>query len=203
LSPAAGSGQPLGYRTECAYQSLGRGWSVTSDTIPGYDAETGFDPAVHGNSVTKAGSIVSSAVSGASYIVFTRYQGVVAPSARAQVVVAFNTSTGAALWSKDFPLASTWGDSSGDQMPFGDTGVALGSDGTLVFASLDGKVYALRDCVPGSGDDIALLVGCFPCSDGMYSDASTRQCQQCAAGKAVRYRSFTGRCASWMCSRIA
>jgi outer membrane protein assembly factor BamB len=186
-SRVSGLGQ---LRTECVYQSPGR-WSVPSDTIPGYDAETGFDPAVHTGSVTKAGSIVSSAASGASYIVFTRFQGAVAPSARVQVVVAFNTTTGAALWSMGFPLASVWGDGSGDQVPFGDTGVALGSDGTLYFASLDGRVYALRDCAPGTGDapyDAGTLQGpfrCGSCPTQTYNDGTFRQCQLCAAGNST------------------
>ncbi len=182
------SGQAAGYRTECAYQSPGR-WIVASDTIPGYDVETGFSPSVHAGSITKAGSIVSSAASGASYIVFTRFQGVVRPSARMQVVVGFNTSTGVPLWSVAFPLAPTWGDGSGDQVPFADTGVALGPDGTLYFASLDGKVYALQDCAPGSGDipyDAGTTVGpfrCASCTTQLYNDGKFRRCQLCVAGK--------------------
>jgi outer membrane protein assembly factor BamB len=192
LTSTPSMGQPLGslgWRIECGYQSLSRGWSVLSATIPGYDAETGFDPAVHGSSVTKAGSIVSSAASGASYIVFTRFQGVLAPAVRVQVVVAFNTTTGDVLWSNAFPLASSWGDGSGSDMPFADAGVALGSDGTLVFGSLDGTVYALRDCAAGTGDapyNAQTNQGPFRCGSCFrptYNDGRFRQCQLCPAGR--------------------
>jgi hypothetical protein len=183
------AGQSAGYRTECVYQSPGR-WVERSDTIPGYHAELGgFDPSVHAHSVTKAGSIVSSSVSGASYIVFTRFQGAVAASARVQVLVAFDTSTGGWLWDLAFPLASSWGDGSLEQMPFADTGVALGADGTLVFASLDGKVYALRDCGLGTGDSPAdpqtsqPAFRCSACFGATYNNGRFRQCQPCVAGE--------------------